>query len=237
MIKQLFSNHKLFALLYFSMLLIDILVKLNLPPFPFRLFSKPFILLLLLVYYIFNKTGNNKRKQLWMFLALISFFVGDLLIINNTNLIFVSISLFVFSLGKIFFCLKFSHRKEYRISRLIPLAVLLFCYIIFFTALLLNDLKSFFIPALITFFLTLLMFQLAYLRKDVFNKESYFYVLFGVFSYSICEGMMAIKTFKFDLQFQDFFIMFLYGLGLYFVVFGIINEKEDEHKLLEKQEV
>lgn len=78
-------------------------------------------------------------------------------------------------------------------------------------------------------FLTLLMFQLAYLRKDAFNKKSYFYVLFGVFSYSICEGMMAIKTFKFDLPFQDFFIMFLYGLGLYFVVFGIINEKEDEH--------
>jgi uncharacterized membrane protein YhhN len=171
-----------------------------------------------------------------MSLAIMSFFVGDLLIINNTSVLFISLSLFVFSLGKIFFCLKFSHKKEFNISRLIPLTIILFCYIIFFTALLVNNLKNFLIPALITFFLTLLMFQYAYLRKGIFNKKSYLYVLFGIFSYSISEGMMAIKTFKFDLPFQDFFIMFLYGLGLYFVVFGVINEKKDEHELLENED-
>ncbi|GGG59222.1 hypothetical protein GCM10010976_32480 [Bizionia arctica] len=171
-----------------------------------------------------------------MSLAILSFFVGDLLIINSVDIIFIGLSLLVFSIGKIFFCFKFSHKRDFKISRLVPLTIILFCYIIFFTAILLNNLNNFFFPALITFFLTLLMFQFAYLRKDVFNKKSYFCVLFGVLLYSFSEGLMAIKTFKFDLPFQDFAIMFFYGVGLYFIVYGVVNEKEEEHELLEKEE-
>lgn len=236
MIKQIFSNHKQFAWLFFSMLIIVLIVKLNLPPFPYRLITKPVLLILLIIYFITNKKGKNKSKHLWMCLALLSFLIGDILIINHQNVIFLSLSLVVFSLGKIFFTLKFSHKQDFKVSRLIPFTILIFFYIVLLIGFLINNLKSFFIPALASFFLTLLMFQFAYLRKDVFNKKSYLSVLFGIFLYTSSEAIMAIKTFRLDLPFQEFLIMLFYGVGLYFVVYGVVNEKEEEHDLLEKQE-
>jgi hypothetical protein len=70
------------------------------------------------------------------------------------------------------------------------------------------------------------MLQFAYLRKGVFNKRSYIYVFLGVLLYNFNESIIAIKTFKQDLPFQDFLIMMLYGTSVYFIILGIIKEKE-----------
>lgn len=234
MIKKIFSNHMRFALLYFTMLIVDVLVKLNLPAFPFRLISKPILLLLLFGCFYFNRKGDNKKKHLWMFLALASFFIGDLLIINHANIIFLSASLFFFSIGKVFFCMKFSHKKDFKVSRLIPFTIILFCYVISLVGFIYKDLGAFLIPALTSFFVTLLMFQFSYLRKEVFNKKSYVNVLFGVFLYTFSEGLMAIKTFKFDIPFQDFTIITFYGAAMYFIVYGTVSETEEELQLEEK---
>ena len=231
MIKQFFLTHKQFALLYFSILLVDILVKLYCPIFPYRYISKPWLMLLLGGYFYFNKKIKNKKNHIWMFLALASFFIGDILVINHTNIIFLSSSLFFFSLGKMFFCIKFSHKKDFNVSRLIPFTIVMFGYVIFLFGFLYKSLNAFLIPALISFFLTLLMFQFAYLRKGVFNRKSYFFVFFGVVLYIISEGIMAIKTFKTIIPYQDFLIMFFYGVSIYFIVYGIVSEKEYEQEV------
>lgn len=234
MIKHVFSNHKQFALLYFSVLCIDIIVKLNCTPFPFRYMSKPWVMLLLLGYIYFNIRGNNKKKYGSIFLALTAFFIGDILIIKDGNIIFLSLSLLFFSIGKIFFCMKFSHKKDFNVAKLIPFTSIMFLYTIFLIGFLYESLDAFLVPALGSFFLTLLMVQFAYLRQNVFNKKSYKYVLFGVLLFVLSEGMMAIKTFKSSLPFQDFLIMMSYGTGVYFMVFGVINEKEYKQEQVEK---
>lgn len=234
MIKQFFSNHKYFAWLYFAMLLIDILVKLNLPSLPYRFMSKPLLMLLLLVYFFFNKVGGNNKRHRWVFLALLFFLLGDLTIIFDENIMLLGLSALLFSLGKLFFCAKFSHKKEFNLSRLVPFFSILFIYVVFIVAFLYVDIKPFIVPAFITFFSSLLVFKFTYLRKDAFNKKSYRSSFFGVLLFILSESLMAVVTFKFPLPFHDFLIMMLYGSSVYFIIFGIINEKEYEQLKVEE---
>ena len=74
---------------------------------------------------LLNKSENNKQN-LWTFLGMISFLLGDLTIINHTDIVFLGVSLFFFSIGKIFFCLRFSHKGDFNISRLVPFSIILF---------------------------------------------------------------------------------------------------------------
>lgn len=220
--KRIFTCTTQFTIVFFVVLLIDVLVKLYCPIYPYRFVSKPFIVLLLLGYYFKNRTGIDKKKHAWMFLGLSSFLIGDLLIINHTNMVFLGLSLLFFSIGKIFFSFNFSHKNDFDVLRLVPFSIIMFTYAVFLIGIVLNGLKEFLVPALVSFFLSLLMFQFAYLRKGVCSKKSYMYVFIGVMIYIISESMMAIKTFKQDLPFEDFFIMMFYGISMYYIVLGVI---------------
>lgn len=233
MVKQIFLKHKQFALLYFSMLLLDISVKLYCPPIPYRFISKPWLMLLLLGYFCLNKSDFNNRKNIWVFLALVLFLIGDVLNILNYNLL-LGISLLFFSVGKIFLCVKFSHKKDFNISKLIPFTFIMFVYTIFIIGFLYDYLGVFLVPALVSFFLTLLMVQFSYLRQAVFNTKSYMLVFFGVVLYVLGEGLLAVELFKISLPIQDFFIMVLYGAGMYTIILGILNEKKCEEREVEK---
>ncbi|WP_445736751.1 lysoplasmalogenase family protein [Mariniflexile sp.] len=222
---DLLKNEKEFTVLFFGMLTIDILVKLYCPAYPYRYLTKPPIVLMLFFYYHFNNKEKNKKKHLWINLALLMFFIGDILIINHTNVVLLGASLLFFALGKLFLSFRFSHKFDFNISRLIPFSIIMFVYTVFIVSYLFNSLKNFFVPALISFFISLLLFQFAFLRKDAVNKISYMYVFFGVILYIICESMMAIKTFKTDLPLQDLLIMLLYGVSLYFITMGIVKER------------
>ena len=202
---HILKNEKKFSILFFFILTIDILVKLNLNSFPYRYTSKPLIILLLFFYYYFNTIEKRKKKKLWVILALSCFLIGDVLIIEHTNIILLSASLFLFALAKVFLSLRLSHRSDFNIIRLIPFSLMIFAYTVFIVSLLYNSLKNFFVPALLSFFISLLLIQFAFLRKDVVNRISYLYVFFGIIFYMFCESMMAIKTFKMDLPMQDIF--------------------------------
>ena len=113
---DLLKDEKKFRLLFFGMLALDILVKLYLPAYPYRYISKPPLLLLLYFYYQVNNKEKSKKKYFWINLALITFFLGDILVINYHNTMFLIASLICFSLGKIFLCIRFSHKTDFEIS-------------------------------------------------------------------------------------------------------------------------
>ncbi|GAA4900511.1 hypothetical protein GCM10023311_27690 [Flaviramulus aquimarinus] len=223
MILNVFRNPKRFVVLFLLILLIDILVKLYASISLYRFFSKPFVLILLFVYY---RMHNNGRTYGSVELGLICFFLGDLFIISHKNVTCLGLSIIFFSLGKVCFGLRFSHKTDFNVSRLIPFSLVMFVYTVFLVSQVFENLKDFFVPALISFFLSLLMFQFAFLRKGVFNKKSYLYIFYGVMMFIFSEGIMAIKTFKMELPFQDVLIMLLYGLSVYFIIEGLNNERE-----------
>ncbi|WOD44291.1 lysoplasmalogenase family protein [Hwangdonia lutea] len=235
MIKRVFLNHKQFALLYFIVLSIDIVVKLNCSQFPYRFMSKPWIIVILLYYFYFHVNNKNDRKHKMVFWALLSFLLGDLIILlKGDSVVLLGLTIVFFTAAKLFLSYKFSHNKDFSVSTLIPFTSILFVYTVFMTWFLYDDLKDFFIPALGSFFISLLMLQFAFLRKVVFNKKSFTFVFIGVLAYVASEGMQAVQLFKGMFPMQEFLSSLFYGVGLYAIVFGILNEKESEHEKVEK---
>ncbi|MFD1163549.1 lysoplasmalogenase family protein [Hwangdonia seohaensis] len=235
MIKRVFLNHKQFALLYFIVLSIDIVVKLNCAQFPYRFMSKPWVIIILLGYFYFNLINKNDTKHKMVFWALLSFLLGDLIILlKGDSVVLLGITIAFFTAAKLFLSYTFSHNKDFSVSRLIPFTSILFVYTVFMTWFLYDDLKAFFVPALISFFISLLMLQFAFLRQVVFNKKSFKCVFIGVLSYVASEGLQAVQLFKGMFPLQEFLSTLFYGFGLYAIVFGILNEKEIEQEQVEK---
>ncbi|OBQ55452.1 hypothetical protein JJL45_07865 [Tamlana sp. s12] len=221
------KDKKKFALLFFVMLIIDTIVKTNFP-WPYRFISKTPTILLIVLYYYYNYSPAENRNFFWVMLALCSFFVADLLIINRENQMLLVSSFVVYTLAKIFLCFRFSHKSDFKVSRLIPFSIVIFVYTVVLILYIHDGLGSYFIFALISYFISLLLCQFAYLRKEVVDKKSYLFVLSGVLCYMVSEGITIINTFKTDVLFQDFSIMFFYATGVYLIIHGIITEKRIE---------
>ncbi|OBQ55451.1 hypothetical protein JJL45_07870 [Tamlana sp. s12] len=225
---NIIRDKKKFAILFFTVLIIDTAVKINLPAVPYRFFSKPWVLGLLIAYYYFNNEAAIKRNFSWTMLALVCFFLADFLIINHENMYLLMTSLFIYSVAKLFLCFRFSHKSDFQVRRLIPFSIAIFIYTVGLVSYIYEDLGNYFLPTLMSYFISLLLCQFAYLRKEVVDRKSYLSVFYGVICYMISEGIMVIKTFKTDVPYQDFSIMFFYATGVYLMVHGVIIEKRLE---------
>lgn len=214
-----------FTLLFFSALILDILVKLTCSIVPWRYISKPLILILLILFYYLKQPKEKQNGFKWAMGGLIVFFIADLVLINVESMISLAVALLLVSIGKLFLCFRFSHKFDFKVRRLVPFSIIMFSYTFCLVSLVYDGLKEFFIPALISFFISLLLFQFAYLRKGVVNSKSYWYVFYGVLLFMISEGLMAIKTFRTDLPFQDGLIMFFYGTAMYLLTMGMVTER------------
>lgn len=225
---NIIRDKKKFAILFFVVLFIDTAVKIYLPALPYRYISKPWVLGLLIAYYYFNNKASIKRNFSWTMLALFCFFAADFLIINHNHIYLLVSSLFIYSVAKLFLCFRFSHKSDFKVRRLIPFSIIIFVYTVGLVSYIYEDLGHFFLPTLISYFISLLLCQFAYLRKEIVDRKSYLSVFFGVICYMISEGIMVIKTFKTDVPYQDFSIMFFYATGVYLMVNGVIIEKRIE---------
>lgn len=228
MIKSIFTNNIKFTIFFFVILFIDVYVKIYSNNLIDRFFSKPLVLSSLILYYYFNKKHQNKKLEQNVLLALLFFLLGDIMILNYLDSLFLTLSMLFFTVGKIFFCLKFKSKEDFEFSRLLPFSIIIYIFITFIISVVYKNLQAFLIPGLITLFISLLMLNLAYLRKDKFSKTSYLYVLFGCIIFVLVESFNAIYTFNKDLPFPNFLIVLFYGISVYLIVVGIVNEKRME---------
>ena len=217
---------KYFSILYFMLLFVDIYTKINLPEIPYRYISKPLVLGSLLAfmrYYCYDKIN---WKANYIVFGFILFFIGDILIIDHTNTIKFFVSMILFVAGKVFYTLKFTHKEDFSIKRLVPFFIICFLFVAFIYDFIYHNLKSYFIPVTLYFFISLLMILFAFIRKGAVNNKSYYTVLVGVGFFLFSESTMVIKTFYDDILYQDFLIMFCYAVGQYLIIIGVIFESK-----------
>ncbi|SFJ19377.1 lysoplasmalogenase [Olleya namhaensis] len=215
-----------FSILFFCLLSLDIYTKLNLDTIPYRYISK-FLTIGSLV--TFTVACFYKRKDLknnLLIYGLFVFFIGDIIIIDHLNMVKFYVSLLLFVAGKICYTLKFMHKEDFSINRLIPFFIVCFLYVAIVYNFIFPNLKLYFIPITLYFFITLLMTLFAYIRKGVVNRKSYYLVLCGVGFFIISETTMVIKMFYGDVLFQDFIVMFCYGAAQYLIVLGLMFENK-----------
>lgn len=106
----------------------------------------------------------------------------------------------------------------------------MFFYLIVIVNVVYENLGSLLIPSIMSFFLTLLLFQFAFLRQSAFNRSSYLSLLIGVILYILSESIMAIEVFKIEFPFNTVLIPLLYYSALLLIVKGSISEVEDVDK-------
>ncbi|MFD0989598.1 lysoplasmalogenase family protein [Mariniflexile jejuense] len=227
MLKSIYLNKIKFTVVFVTVLFIDVCIKIYLNNNNYRFFSKPLILISLIAYYYINMKHKRKKVERNVVFALFFFLLGDFMILNYLNKVFLVLSMLFFAVGKLFFCLKFKSKEDFEFSRLFPFSIIVYLGITFVISLIYKNLKAFLIPGLITLFISLLMLNLAYLRKAQFSKFSYFYVLFGCLLFVLVESINAVNTFNKILPFPSFFNTIFYGISMYLIILGITEEDDD----------
>lgn len=215
----------LYFVFFFSVVLtIDIWVKLTQASFPYRYMSKPLIMLVLLFFYMYYQKRRDNIKHYYVILALVSFLLGDILLISHDNMYAFIGGMVLFMLGKVFYSLKFSNTTDFKLIRLVPFLLVIFAYTATLFGFIYDNLNEYFIPVLFYFFVSLLTLQIAFLRKQAVNFLSYMLVLFGLELLVIGESILALKLFYKDIPYQDILTIMLYAISQFFIVLGILEE-------------
>ncbi|MBD3862391.1 lysoplasmalogenase [Olleya marilimosa] len=223
-----------FTPVFLALLFLDIYVKINLPIIPYRYYSKVLVLVTLIIFTGYCVYKKNKLSNKYVFFGLIVFFIGDILIIDHLNKTKFIISILLFVVGKLIYIFKFTHKEDFSNKRLLPFLVVCFLSVAFLYNLIFTNLKEYFMPVTLYFFISLVMTLFAYLRKDVASNKSYYTVLSGVLLFVISEATMVVKTFYGDILFQDFIVMFGYGFGQYLIILGLMIDKSNNSDLISK---
>lgn len=230
--KAVLTNKFYFSLLFFCILFLDIYVKLNLEAVPYRLITKPFVVLSLLLFFMTN-TSKSQLKSKYVIIGLISFLIGDILLIfYNIPLIYI-IAIVLFVVGKLCYAKRFANQRDFSIVGLVPFFILCFAFMVFIMLLVLDNLGAFFIPTLLYLFSCLIVMLFAFLRKGDVNTKSFVIVLIGVTIAIICDSIAVIQSFYYNsFPLHEMLIMLLYGLSQYLIIIGLIEEKKQEPEIV-----
>lgn len=230
---SLFKNRTYFTILFFTILCVDIIVKLYVEQFPYRYFSKPMIMGSLIVYYGLNNTETSKWRKRYFYIALSSFLLGDILFITYEITVLYIISILLFIVGKLFYTFRFSNQRDFSLVTLFPLFIGCFIYMIGIMMLVIDNLKAFFLPTLIYLFASLIVILFAFLRKDEVIYKSYILVFIGVVIAIISDSITLIQSFYNPyFPYHKTLIMLFYGASQFLIVYGIVEEVKVKRKII-----
>lgn len=206
------------------MLIIDVLVKVHIIELPIRYLTKPLVVLLLIFFYAANFKAEKQNNFYYMITALCIFLIGDLVLIDTYEGIQYIIGLILFTVAKLFYAFRFSNKKDFKISRLMPFLAICFAYTLWIMNLIYDNLDSFFIPTLSYLFISIVLLLMSFLRKDDVNNTSYYLVFFGVILTVAYDSIAAVSSFYKPLPYNEALTMLFYGISQYLIVVGIVKE-------------
>ena len=124
---SLFKNRANFSLMFFAILVVDVLFISSPELKVLRIISKPLIILSLFFFYYLNHQKLSGNNYWFMIFALSFFLLGDLLLLYWENNYLFTLGMMSFVLAKIGYMLRFSHQRDFKLVRLLPFFNFLFC--------------------------------------------------------------------------------------------------------------
>lgn len=224
--KRFFNSTLKFSLVYFSLLLLDLLIIVWGSNELWRLGTMPVIALLLIVFYIYNDKSAQPWKFAFMVIALSWFLLANIAVLfRNEPIMLILISVF-FILGNVFYILRFSNNRDFDFIRLLPILALYLIYMFVILQLTQDRLGDLLIPIFIFLFVTLLTIQFALLRKSAVTKNSYYMVIIGLLFLLMSHTSAVLSVFYKTFDNQDVLTMLLYSIAQFLIVIGVVNEKK-----------
>lgn len=219
--KLLFKKKKSFSVIFLIVLFVD-LVFTNIDYlYEYRYFTKPWIIITLVIHFYYNSLHLLPKERILVFLALTFSLIADFILITDsiTSLI-TGMSMFI--LAKICYAILFSFKARFDIDRLLPFLAVVLMYCLFIMYYLYEGVGELFFPVVIYIFVTLTMTKMAYLRYNMVNKKSFYFVLAGAVLFMVSETIMAFYSFYKPLPYTYTSVLLTYGLSQFFVISGII---------------
>jgi uncharacterized membrane protein YhhN len=189
-------------------------------------FTKPLIVLSLLIFFFTRSQFLNKTIRVFMILALICSLIGDVaLLFDDINPNYFIIGLASFLVAHVMYVLVFLKQKDPKKSP-IGFMIAMFLYALFLFYMLKGGLGDLLIPVIVYMIVILSMSTTAFLRQKYKNNTSYNWVFIGAVLFMISDSILALNKFYQPLPLSSIGIMLSYALAQYCIVIGILKHKE-----------
>lgn len=222
---MLSPSEKGFSLLFFVIVVLELICGSIESLSGCHYITKPAILTALIIFFIKQSTALSKNIRNLTLLALLFSLLGDIL------LMFVKWSPGYFMFGLVAFLIahlfyigvflkqRDTHKKPY----LFILILMVYAFGLFY--ILKDGLADMLIPVIIYMLVILSMTTSAFLRTSQTGKLSYDFVFLGAVFFMISDSLLAINKFHTAIPFSNVSIMLTYALAQYLIVFGVLKSR------------
>ncbi len=196
---------------------------------PYRIISKPLLLVALLIYFTYKTKTYNSASFYITFSALSCSLLGDIFLLfeNNANLYF-TLGLASFLLAHLLFTWSFLKKWNKKTpSNFNIITVLLLFYGIGLFFILKPNLGGLKIPVAIYITGILCMGISAYRRKGMVPPASFNSVSIGALLFIISDSILAIDKFITPVILSHILIMGTYAMAQFFIVEGMLHQEYD----------
>ena len=222
---MLTKTEKKFSVIFLIIVLAEIICANTNSLTMLHYFTKPAILIALIVFYL-SQCKNLEAKTKWLtFLALLFSLLGDILLMfdNKSENFFIS-GLIAFLTAHVMYILVFLKKKKLtKHTAIFVILLLIYALVMFYF--LKNGLGDLLIPVIVYMAVILSMILTAFLRKESVPKISYYLVFVGALFFVISDSILALNKFYKPLPFEGISIMFTYALAQLFIVLGIKKQQ------------
>ncbi|WP_456439945.1 lysoplasmalogenase [Psychroserpens sp.] len=190
-------------------------------------FTKPLIVLSLLIFFFTrNQLLDNTIKTL-MILALVFSLIGDVALLFDTiNPNYFIIGLASFLLAHAMYVSVFLKQRD-KTKKPLGFILLMLGYAALLFYVLKDGLGDLLIPVVIYMTVILSMSTSAFLRQKHNNITSYKWVFIGAILFMLSDSILAIDKFYQPLTLSSIWIMLTYALAQYCIVIGILKLNSD----------
>jgi uncharacterized membrane protein YhhN len=220
---MLTKTEKSFSILFFIIVIAELICGSIESLSFFHYFTKPLILITLIFFFYKQSKHLNKRTRNITLLALVFSLIGDILLMFLVaSPSYFTGGLVAFLLAHIMYILVFL-RSRNKAANTFPIIAILLIYASGIFYLLKDGLGELLIPVLLYLIVILSMTVTAFLRKRS-NRNSYILIFAGAIFFVISDSILALNKFYQPLAFTNISIMLTYAFAQYLIVLGILKQ-------------
>lgn len=224
---MLTNTEKQFSILFFVIVLIELLTGSAASLQTVHYIAKPAIVISLIFLFVKASVSIHKPLKKLGLMALILSLLGDILLMFvDKSEHFFTLGLIAFLMAHVMYVLLFlKHRNNGKSPFAFIALLLIYAASLFY--LLKGGLGDMLIPVIVYMLVILAMATTAYLRKNKVNLLSYRLVLLGAISFMVSDSILALNKFYQTIPWSNISIMITYALAQYLIVIGILKLKKE----------
>jgi len=206
-------------IVFFIALAADTILTVTIIPTFYRIFSKPLIVLSLLIYFELATAGINSTIKKWIIASLFLSIAGDILLLFETNAsMFFIAGLVAFLIAHVCYIIAFnkiriSEQVRFKPTLLLPTLLYYFALMI----ILFPSLGPMKIPVAVYGLVICIMLGMALQLLRLQNRLMAGMLLAGAVLFIASDSMLAFNKFYAPWQYAGVLIMLTYGLAQFFV--------------------